>query len=117
MQTRTYSGPLPALIFFQWFCFSPGFIQFSYIILMFEKRNWKEVVFWTILFYAGWSSVGSLSRIFSLDDRTILVARNMSEAAQRIVMTAMAIGNLILGLILALKKKIRWEDLIYLFAA
>jgi hypothetical protein len=84
---------------------------------MFEKKNWKEVVFWTILFYVGWTLVGTLSRLISLDDRTILVARNMSEAAQRIVMTAMAIGNLILGLILALRKKIRWEDLMYLFAA
>ena len=32
-QTREYIGPLDPFIFFMWFCFSPGFVQFSYVQL------------------------------------------------------------------------------------
>ena len=49
-QTRHYNGPLNPFLFFLWFCVSPGFVQFSYVIVMFEKRNRNELIFWTVSF-------------------------------------------------------------------
>ncbi|MFW9880007.1 MAG: hypothetical protein ACFFG0_43590, partial [Candidatus Thorarchaeota archaeon] len=87
--TRSYSGPINPFLFFLWFCFSPGFVMFSYVIVMFEKRNLKELIFWTFLFFMGWILVAIGSQLIPLDDRIIEVSRDMNIANQRLNETIM----------------------------
>ena len=113
--TRSYSGPINPLLFFLWFCFSPGFVMFSYVIVMFEKRNLKELIIWTFFFFIGWISVAIGSQLIPLDDRIIEVSRNMNIANQRLNEMIMVFINIIVALILYLKKKLRLEDIFYIF--
>jgi hypothetical protein len=115
MKSRHYTGPINPMIFFLWFTFSPGFVQFSYVFVMFEKRNFRELGFWTILFYIGWTFVALGSQLMPLDDRLILIWRDMNADNQRLTFLLMTIGNVILGFILVALKKIRWEDFGYIF--
>ncbi len=115
MGSRHYSGKLNTELFFAWFCFSPGFVQFSYVIVMFEKRSTREIIFWTVLFYCGWTLVGLMSKWIPLEDTVIRVSRNMGQGNQRWIMGGMALLNLLLGIILVKWQKISWKDLIYLF--
>lgn len=115
MGSRTYSGPLPPWVFFMWFCFSPGFVQFSYVFVMFEKRNHHELKFWTLLFYLGWISVGILSQLIPINDTLIRVSRNMNQGNQRMIFTGLTLINLFLALYLKWKQRFRWEDVIYYF--
>ena len=115
MQSRIYDGPINNIIFFLWFCFSAGFVQFSYVAIMFEKRNWKELWVWTLIFYLGWILVGVGSQLIPLDDKIIRVSRNMNADRQRLTFTLMTLGNIIIATILYLFKKLRIEDVIYLF--
>jgi len=115
MESRTYEGPINNHIFFLWFCFSAGFAQFSYVAVMFEKRNWKELWLWTLIFYLGWILVGGGSQLIPLDDRIIRVSRNMDANRQRLTFTLMTLGNVVIAAILYLFKKFRLEDVIYLF--
>ena len=115
MKSRHYTGPINPMIFFLWFTFSPGMVQFSYVFVMFEKRNFRELGFWTILFYIGWTFVAVGSQVLPLDDRVILIWRDMNANYQRLTFLLMTIGNVILGLILIALKKIRWEDFGYIF--
>lgn len=113
--TRQYIGPLDPFIFFIWFCFSPGFVQFSYVILMFEKRNRKDLIFFTLLFYFGWIIVSSGSRLLPIDDTVIRVYRDMNIDNQRFNMTIMVFINIFIAVFLYIKKKVRLEDVLYLF--
>jgi hypothetical protein len=115
MESRTYEGPINNHIFFLWFCFSAGFAQFSYVAIMFEKRNWKELWLWTLIFYLGWVLVGVGSQLIPLDDRIIRVSRNMDVNRQRLTFTLMTLGNIVIAAILYLFKKLRFEDIVYLF--
>jgi len=115
MLSRTYEGPINNHIFFLWFCFSAGFAQFSYVAVMFEKRNWRELWLWTIIFYLGWILVGLGSQLIPLDDRIIRVSRNMDANRQRLTFTLMTLGNVAIAGILYMFKKLRFEDVIYLF--
>ncbi|MFW9969743.1 MAG: hypothetical protein ACFFDF_06045 [Candidatus Odinarchaeota archaeon] len=114
-QTRSYNGPLDPFVFFLWFCFSPGFVQFSYVFIMFEKRNRNELLFYTLLFYLGWILVSSGSQLIPLDDRLIEVSRDMNIANQRFNELIMVLINILVATILFLKKKLRLEDIIYIF--
>lgn len=113
--TRHYTGPLDPFVFFMWFCFSPGMVQFSYVIIMFEKRNFKETIFWTLFFYIGWLSVSIGSQLIPLDNSIIEVYRDMNNQNQRLNEAIMVGVNILVALILYWKKKIRVEDIIYLF--
>ncbi len=113
--SRHYSGPLDSRLFFAWFCFSPGFVQFSYVIVMFEKRSIREAVFWTLLFYCGWTAVGFLSQWIPLDDTLIRVSRDMGKGNQRWIMGGMALLNLLIGIIMVVRRTLKWKDLLYLF--
>ncbi len=115
MESRTYSGPINPTLFFLWFCFSPGFAQFSYVALMLEKRKWRDIWLWTLMFYIGWTFVSVGSQLIPWDDRIIEVARNMNEARQRLTFGLMTLGNLIIAFILYAFKKIRLQDILYLF--
>jgi len=115
MGSRHYSGPVDPELFFAWFCFSPGFVQFSYVIVMFEKRSLREIIFWTLLFYFGWTMVGILSQWIPLDDTLIRVSRDMGRGNQRWIMGSLAILNLLIGIFMVYLKQIRWKDLLYIF--
>jgi len=91
MQSRTYDGPINNIIFFLWFCFSAGFVQFSFVAIMFEKRNWRELWVWTLIFYLGWILVGVSSQLIQLDDRIIRISRNMNADRQRLTFTLMTV--------------------------
>jgi len=82
---------------------------------MFEKRNWRELWLWTIIFYLGWILVGLGSQLIPLDDRIIRVSRNMDANRQRLTFTLMTLGNVAIAGILYMFKKLRFEDVIYLF--
>ena|GEM_PF-791067 len=115
MGSRHYSGPIDTELFFAWFCFSPGFVQFSYVIVMFEKRSVREAVFWTLFFYCGWTAVGLLSQWIPLDDTLLRAARDMGKGNQRLIMGGLALANFIIGIIMVFYHKIKWKDLLYLF--
>jgi hypothetical protein len=115
MESRHYIGPFNDVLFFQWFCFSPGFVQFSYVALMFEKRNLREILMWTGIFYLGWTTVAVGSQLLPIDDRLIQVWRDMNVDGQRLTFTIMTIMNVIIALVLWRMKKIKLEDVGYLF--
>lgn len=115
MGSRHYSGQVNPELFFLWFCFSPGFVQTSYVIVMFEKRSTKEVIFWTLLFYCGWTFVGLTSRWVPLSDDLIRVSRDMGRGNQRWIMGSLALINFLTGVILVWLKKMQWKDLFYIF--
>ena len=115
IQTREYTGLIDPFLFFLWFCFSPGFVQFSYVFVMFEKRNRNDLIFFTLIFYIGWILVGLFSQILPIDNRIIEVSRDMNIANQRINELIMVLVNIIVAIILVLKKKLRVEDILYIF--
>jgi hypothetical protein len=115
MESRHYIGPFNDVLFFQWFCFSPGFVQFSYVAVMFEKRNLREILLWTGIFYLGWTLVGVGSQLLPIDDRIIQVWRDMNADSQRVTFTIMTIINVVIAVLLWQAKKIRLEDVGYLF--
>ncbi|MFW9822436.1 MAG: hypothetical protein ACFFE4_05850 [Candidatus Thorarchaeota archaeon] len=114
-QTRQYIGPIDPFIFFLWFCFSPGFVQFSYVALMFEKRNRHDLIFFTLIFYFGWIIVSLGSQLLPIEDIVIRVSRDMNIDNQRFNMTLMVFVNIIIAIVLYAKKKLRLEDVVYLF--
>jgi len=114
-QTRHYTGPLDPFLFFLWFCLSPGFVQFSYVIVMFEKRNKNELLFWTLLFYIGWTIVSVGSQILPINDTIIEVYRDMNVENQRLNELIMVLINIIIAAILYYKKKLRLEDILFIF--
>ncbi|MFW9896308.1 MAG: hypothetical protein ACFFD7_10930 [Candidatus Thorarchaeota archaeon] len=114
-QTRQYVGPLNPIIFFMWFCFSPGFVQFSYVVLMFEKRNRNDLIFFTLVYYLGWIIVSVGSQLLPIDDTVIRVSRDMNIDNQRFNMIIMVFVNIIIAIFLYVKKKLRLEDVAYLF--
>ena len=115
MGTRHYEGPLPVMLFFLWFCFSPGFVQFSYVIVLFEKRSIREVVSWTLLLYGGWTLVGLLSKWIPLDDRVIRVWRDMGQGHQHTIMLWLVVANLVIAVILYLRKTLQLKKILYFF--
>ena len=114
-QTRHYTGPLDPFLFFLWFCVSPGFVQFSYVIVMFEKRNKRELIFWTLLFFIGWTLVSVGSQILPINDTLIEVYRDMNVENQRFNEVLMVLVNVIIAAALYYKKKLRLEDILFLF--
>ncbi|RLI63517.1 MAG: hypothetical protein DRO88_09680 [Promethearchaeia archaeon] len=115
MHSRQYDGSINSDLFFLWFCLSAGFAQFSYVAVMLEKRNWREILIWTLFFYLGWTMVGILSQWLSINDSLIRVSRNMNALKQRLSFTLMAVGNFLIALVLKALKKITWHDVFYLF--
>ncbi|TFH30988.1 MAG: hypothetical protein E4G98_01000 [Promethearchaeota archaeon] len=114
MESRTYEGSIPPSIFFQWFCFSPGFAQFSYVAVMFEKRSWAQIWKWTVFFFVGWILIGLASQWIPFNDEILRVSRNMHANNQRLTFTIMTIGNVVIASILCFTKKWKWEHMFYL---
>ncbi|MBN2154558.1 MAG: hypothetical protein JW776_00755 [Candidatus Lokiarchaeota archaeon] len=115
MGSRTYTGPINPQFFFLWFTFSAGFAQFSYVSIMFEKRNFRDMKIFTLLFFIGWTIIGLFSQWIPLNDASIELARNMSAGNQRLIMSVIAAGNVVLALFFRWIRKLRWEDILYIF--
>jgi len=115
LKVRYYSGPLDPILFFLWLSFSEGIIQFSYIFIMFEKRNLKELLFWTAFLILGWAFIACCSQWIQVDDRTIVIYRNMNLSNQRLGELIMVGVNIIISIFLLVKKKARIEDILYIF--
>ncbi len=87
--------PIKDFVFFLYFGFTYGVVEFSYVTLMFKENTNKG--FWTIFLYIGWIFNGFASQLFSIDDREIVVWRQMRE--DRTIQIAMvALGFLLLYL-------------------
>ncbi len=82
---------------------------------MFEKRNRKDLLLSTFIFYIGWILVSCGSQLIPLDDRIIEVSRDMNIANQRFNEMIMVIINILIALLLYIKKKFRLEDIFYIF--
>ena len=59
--------------------FSYGLLAFSWVMIMFEKRNLKEIIFWTTFLYGGWFIIASLSQVLPLNDTEIITIRHMKH--------------------------------------
>jgi hypothetical protein len=46
---------------------------------MFEKRSAREVVFWIVLFYVGWTLTGLFSQSIHLDDSVVRISYDMGH--------------------------------------
>ncbi len=58
---RKVEVPFRYEIFITYFSFTYGMLMFSYVVLMFESKNLKEKLKWTILLYSFWSLDAFLS--------------------------------------------------------
>lgn len=58
---------------------SYGIIAFSWVWIAFERESARDVVFWTILLFAGWLLIPFASRWISLVDDPITTVRHMSS--------------------------------------
>ncbi|MFW9850710.1 MAG: hypothetical protein ACFFF4_16400 [Candidatus Thorarchaeota archaeon] len=114
---RTLEGPIDPLLFFIYFSFTYGMIEYSYVAVMFRASENRERLIWTVILYCGWYLSGSFSQVLPLDDTVIHVAREMST--QRIPMiVAIVMGY---GILILLKYKweplsdLDWKRLVYLY--
>jgi hypothetical protein len=82
---------------------------------MFERRSIREILFLTLLFYAGWILVGLSSKWISSGETLIRVSRDMGKENQRWIMTGLAFFNLLIGILMVISKKIKINDLFYIF--
>jgi hypothetical protein len=75
--------------------FSYGVLAFSWVMIMFEQNNLKEIIFWTVFLYGGWFMIASLSQILPFNDTEIITIRHMRHL--RVVeISVVAIGYLLL---------------------
>ena len=103
--------PINDVLFFLYFGFTYGMIEFSYVFVMFNEKTDK--IRWTAMLYGGWILIGFLSQWVSLDDRTIIIWREMAgDRTVQIIM--MAVGFLLL-LGFASNDKIEYKTVIYVF--
>ena len=96
--TRFLDVPFNRDLFLLYFSFTYGMIEFSYVTVMFGAKSMKTVVLWTLFLYVGWMATALISQHASIDDRTIDIGRDMSNA--RIVQVAMVAGGYLLLLLL-----------------
>lgn len=89
--------------------FSYGVLAFSWVMIMFEKNNLKEIIFWTIFLYGGWFMIATLSQILPLNDLEITTIRHMKHL--RIV----EISVVILGYLLLMFLRYNYKTILYIF--
>ncbi len=107
-------NPLTFLIYFS---FTYGMIEFSYVTLMFNLKNWKQNVYWTVLLYAGWFAIAFLPKLLPLSDSTVDIVRHMKD--NRWTQIGMVVGGYLLLIILKYIwkpfKSLTWLRLGFLF--
>ncbi len=96
--TRFLEVPFNRDLFLLYFSFTYGMIEFSYVTVMFGAKSMKTRVLWTLFLYGGWMATALISQHVAIDDRTINIGRDMSNA--RIVQVAMVVGGYALLLLL-----------------
>ena len=96
--TRFLEVPFNRDLFLVYFSFTYGMIEFSYVTVMFGAKSMKTRVLWTLFLYGGWMATALISQNLTMDDRTIDIGRDMSNA--RIVQVAMVAGGYLLLLLL-----------------
>ena len=115
--TRFLDVPFNRDLFLLYFSFTYGMIEFSYVTVMFGAKSMKTVVLWTLFLYVGWMATALISQHASIDDRTIDIGRDMSNA--RIVQVAMVAGGYLLLLVLKYiwrpMKSLTFRRMLYLF--
>jgi len=89
--------------------FSYGLLAFSWVMIMFEKNNTKEIVLWSVLLYGGWLVIASLSQILPLNDTEIITIRHMKHL--RIV----EISTVIIGYLLLVFLRYDYKTIIFIF--
>jgi len=78
--TRVIVAPLQPDLFLLYFSFTYGVIEFSYAIIMIRTKEVKKALFWTVFLYVGWLASAFMSQYIPLDDRTISIYREMTNA-------------------------------------
>ncbi|MFX1311959.1 MAG: hypothetical protein ACFFHD_05050, partial [Promethearchaeota archaeon] len=89
--------------------FSYGLLAFSWVMIMFEMNNVKEVILWTAFLYGGWLITATLSQILPLNDTEIYTVRHMQHL--RIV----EILTVIFGYLLLIILKYNYKTILYIF--
>lgn len=121
---RTVEG-LPGWIspfrFFVYFSITYGMIQYSYVQVMFTRKQGqpkidrRNLIEWSLLLFIGWLLIGFLSNVISIDDTEVTVARIMTE--QRTTEVFAVITEYALLVMLAFKKKFELSPrrILYIF--
>ncbi|MDM7998799.1 MAG: hypothetical protein QUS33_02055 [Dehalococcoidia bacterium] len=116
--TRFLDVPFNRDLFLAYFSFTYGMIEFSYVTVMFGAKSTRARLLWTLFLYGGWMATALISQNLSIDDRTIDIGRDMSNA--RIVQVAMVVCGYVLLLLLKYiwrpMKTLTLQRIIYLFA-
>lgn len=117
-QTRFLDVPFNGDLFLLYFSFTYGMIEFSYVTVMFQAKSMKSKVLWTLFLYCGWMATALISQHVAIDDRTIDIGRDMSNA--RVVQLFMVGGGYLLLLLLKYTwrpmKSLTFRRMLYLFA-
>ena len=115
--TRFLEVPFNRDLFLAYFSFTYGMIEFSYVTVMFGAKSMKTKVLWTFFLYGGWMATALISQHAGIDDRTIDIGRDMSNA--RTVQLAMVAGGYALLLLLKYvwrpMKSFTYQRMFYLF--
>lgn len=116
-QTRFLEVPFNRDLFLLYFSFTYGMIEFSYVTVMFGTKSMKTKALWTLFLYGGWLATALISQHVGIDDRTIDIGRDMSNA--RIIQIAMVAGGYLLLLVLKYTwrpmKSLTFPRMLYLF--
>jgi hypothetical protein len=84
---------------------------------MFGAKSMKTRLLWTLFLYGGWMATALISQHVAIDDRTINIGRDMSNA--RIVQVTMVASGYLLLLLLKYiwqpMKSLTLQRLLYLF--
>ncbi|MFX1365609.1 MAG: hypothetical protein ACFFCE_06420 [Promethearchaeota archaeon] len=89
--------------------FSYGLVAFSWVMIMFERNNLKEIILWTLFLYGGWLVTASLSQILPLLDLEITTVRHMRSL--RIV----EIITVLCGFLLLIVLRYDYKTILYIF--
>ncbi len=115
--TRFLDVPFNSDLFLVYFSFTYGMIEFSYVTVMFGAKSMKTRLLWTLFLYGGWMATALISQHVAIDDQTINIGRDMSNA--RIVQVAMVASGYLLLLLLKYiwrpMKSLTLRRMLYLF--
>ncbi|MFW9939650.1 MAG: hypothetical protein ACFFFT_01320 [Candidatus Thorarchaeota archaeon] len=89
--------------------FSYGLLAFSWVMIMFERKNLKEIILWTAFLYGGWLIIASFSQVLPLNDTEIITIRHMKHL--RIV----EISTVIIGYSLLVILRYDYKKIFFIF--
>lgn len=89
--------------------FTYGLLAFSWVMIMFENKNMKEILLWTTLLYGGWFLIASLSQILPLNDTEITTIRHMKR------LRIFEISTVVIGYLLLFILGYNYKKIIFIF--